>query len=74
LAELLKGKRKGGQVKLHQWCNDWFMLEDATIVSPTSLKFTDGEIELIKKTDNGMMFAIYELTEDNTFKKRKRSI
>lgn len=76
MAEILKGKRKGEEVKLHQWCNNWFMLEDGTIVSPTSIRLSAKEIlkvvEYEKEKRNGIMFNLFTLdTIQGTFKKRK---
>ena len=63
MATLLRGKRKGQKVKIHQFCNDWFMLGDGTIVSPSSLEFTFHEVERImtnrREERTGGMFTLY---------------
>jgi len=40
MATLLRGKRKGETVAIHQFANDWVSLEDGAIVSPISLAYT----------------------------------
>lgn len=64
MAIIRKGKRKGLEVKISQFCNDWFSLEDGSIVTPTMLTFSPKEIEMIEKhrkeEDTGIMFDLYQ--------------
>lgn len=48
MAIVLRGKRKGERVDLHQWANDWVSLADGSIVSPTSLEYTTWEMVRIE--------------------------
>ena len=43
MATILRGKRKGEVVEISQFANDWVMLRDNAILSPTSLEYTDDE-------------------------------
>ena len=42
MAWILKGKNKGKEVTLHQWCNNWFSVYakdgKTLIVSPTNIR------------------------------------
>lgn len=79
-AILLKGKKRGKVVRVMQWCNDWFHVEDIKgIYSPNSLGFSASDKDLITShKNNGMLFALYEWTITKplnpefpyTFKKR----
>jgi len=71
MAILLRGKKKGQELRILQWCNDWFHLEDNSIVSPLSLKLTPLEMKLVlEHTNNGFLLNMFELRTDGTFKKR----
>jgi hypothetical protein len=73
MATVLRGKNKGKKVKLCQWCNDWFMIEPGGIITPTSLKLSKAEMEkVISHKNNGMLFHVFELMDDGTFKRRKK--
>jgi hypothetical protein len=48
MAIVLRGKRKGETVVIHQFANDWVSLEDGAIVSPTSLAYTPVEASRIE--------------------------
>jgi hypothetical protein len=77
MAILTKGKRKGEQVKLSQWCNDWFSLEDGFIVSPGALKFSFKEMETIQMhKNNGILFNLFyfQEQEDGFYVLKKRRI
>ena len=75
MALIIKGKNKGKEVKLHQWCNDWFSveLEDrALIVSPTMLELTPLEmLKVVRDEGKGIMFQLF-LPEGLRFKRRRR--
>lgn len=62
-ATITRGKRKGETVELHQWCNDWVMLEEVGIMSPTSLQCGPEAIDAIIAQEeagrNGQMFRMY---------------
>jgi hypothetical protein len=72
MATLLRGKRRGEEVEIHQFCNDWFSLKDGSIVSPGSLRLSGEEKKRVVGGDSGILFNLYDLTSDGTFKKRKR--
>lgn len=78
MAKILKGKRKDECVEISQFCNDWFMLADGKIVSPTSLQFSVAEIRGIvkaqKKGQCGILFGLYELQGDRFFKRKRRRL
>lgn len=70
---ILRGSRKGEQVEISQWCNDWVSLQDGKILSPTSLRYTEKEFkEILEHDNNGMMFLIFEPDHEKlTFRKKK---
>lgn len=77
MATILRGKHKGLEVKIHQFCNDWFYIEHENIgnqdaiKSPTALEFTAEEIERINSSNNvGFLLHVYEW-DGNRLKKRK---
>lgn len=54
MATLLRGKRKGETVEIHQFANDWVELIDGAIVSPTSLAYTLAErLRITRDTGKG---------------------
>ncbi len=66
-ALILRGKNRGDICEVHQFCNDWFMLEHANpeVANkpfwPSSLAFTvEGMDELKTRTDTGMLFHWFE--------------
>jgi hypothetical protein len=65
MALLIRGKNKGREVTIHQWCNDWFSISmdnKASIVSPLSLQLTINEIEeVLSCTSNGLLFNLFKL-------------
>lgn len=59
MARIRRGTRKGELVEIMQWCNDWF-LTDQGIQSPSSLWFTQEDMEKIRKHDkNGILLTLY---------------
>lgn len=73
MAIILRGKNKGIKAEIHQWCNDWFMLESGQIVSPGSIQLTPLEIIRVTEHDNnGILFGLYKLTENGRFIRRRR--
>ena len=76
MALILRGKDKGKIVKLHQWCNDWFTIEDSNkVYSPTSIRLDANEIKEFLLSDSGHMLSWYELIiPDGIFKKTKRML
>ena len=82
-AVIRKGKNKGQEVEISQWCNDWFSTTDGRILSPTNLAFTPEDIqEIAKDKGSGMMFGWFETTDNIAgfgkyfcgFKKRKPNL
>lgn len=57
-AVVLKGLHKGREVKISQWCNDWFSTDtgdfdiDRKPFSPTSLAFTPEAMRIILEHKN----------------------
>lgn len=73
MATIIKGKLKGQQVKIHQWCNDWFVLENGKVFSPTSLQLTPEERDkVLSHNNNGFLLKRYALQENGIFKKNLR--
>jgi hypothetical protein len=74
MATLIKGKHKGTEVVINQFCNNWFSVQSdeiAKIVSPTSLEFTFDEIERIISSETGVMFGLYEWSKKSPFRLQK---
>lgn len=70
MATILKGKNKGQEVAIHQWCNDWFMVGDGQIVSPTNLQLNLDEMKrVLEHHNNGMLFGWFELQLNGRFKR-----
>lgn len=76
MATIIRGKRKGEQVTLHQWCNDWMTTEDGEVLSPLSVRLAEDEIERVRAShaagDVGHMFLLYDLDSDGRFRKKGR--
>jgi hypothetical protein len=49
MATILRGKRKGQEIKIHQSCNDWVTDEDNNVYRVTGLKFTEEEFAKVLK-------------------------
>ena len=60
MATILRGKRKGETVEIHQFANDWVSLEDGAIVSPTSLEYTTAERERIDRDTGKGILWLYQ--------------
>ena len=89
-AYVKKGKLKGKLVTIHQYCNDWFMVEEQhNPMTPTQLMFTQNDmLEMAKNNESaGQMFFWYEpffdmkntiLVEENvyaySFRKRSKKL
>jgi hypothetical protein len=75
MATLTRGKFKGQTKLIHQFCNDWFYMDDGSVVNPTSLSFSTSEIEqieLARKNDQvGVMFKLFKW-DGNKLRKVKR--
>lgn len=75
MALVLRGKDKGKDVTISQWCNDWVSIKDyPKVYSITALKFTPTELKkiLTHNNNNGIMLNIFKPDfETRTFKKRK---
>jgi len=74
MATILKGKFKGKEAKIKQWCDDWFSIEVdefTKIVTPTSLQLTPQEMaKVLEHDNNGFMLRIFEPTLDGRFKRK----
>jgi len=75
MATILKGKFKGKEAKIIQWCNDWFSIKVdgfAKIVTPTSLQLTPQEMtKVLEHNNNGFLLKMFEPTLDGKFKRKK---
>jgi hypothetical protein len=65
-ALVLKGKHKGEEVEVLQWCNDWFMVEGemvaSAILSPVSLALSEETAtEVRAHKNNGHLFDWYQM-------------
>ncbi len=69
-ALVLRGKRKGKIVEINQFCNDWFSDVGGNIYSPLSLAFTPEDMDIIIKSNCGMMLAWFQITEASTMGNR----
>ena len=75
MATILRGKLKGTEARVIQWCNDWFMLEPGGITSPTSIQLTQEEIRKVRECgNNGIMFSLFTLDDTGRFRRRKIAI
>lgn len=73
MATILRGTRKGEEVEIVQWCNDWFSVKPHGIIRPTNIKLTAQEaIRVTNHKNNGLMFSLFELREDGTFKRMRK--
>jgi len=73
MATILRGKNKGMEDQLHQWCNDWFMLKECGIVSPTSIRLTSSEVKKVREhSNNGFLLKAFELRDDGIFRRVRR--
>ena len=71
MAILLRGKKKGDKVQLHQYSNGWVTDLDNHVYNITSLLFSDEEIAQMKLSKyTGYMFDAFEIKQ-NRFYKRK---
>ena len=82
MAIITRGKHKGKDVKISQFCNDWISIKDEripaadTIFSPTSFVFSDEEkhrINLARDAGNtGFMFGYLEWNGNRLKRKRRK--
>lgn len=72
MALILRGKDKGKNIEIKQWCNDWFMLSNGKIVTPSTIQLTVEEIEkVLSHKNNGILFSLYTLSIDGKFRRLK---
>lgn len=63
-ALVTRGKKRGQEVTISQWCNDWFSTMDGEIMSPLSLAFTPVDARIIlDHKNNGILFRLYRFAE-----------
>ena len=68
MATILRGKRKGEVVEIHQFANDWVSLEDGTILSPTSLEYTYAEcLRISRDRGKGDWHYVWVVPTDTDF-------
>lgn len=77
----IKGLEPGERVKIHQFCNDWFMVDasrgrQAIILSPTALKLSRSEIKMVREAADagrgGFLLERFVLESDGTFQSQRR--
>ena len=81
MALITRGKHKGAECRICQFCNDWFVVDlpdgKPLVMSPGSLKLTDQEailvLEAAQRKETGILFGLFDLQMDGTFKRRKRA-
>ena len=75
MATIIRGKNRGKDAVIRQWCNDWFNVDvegKPFIVSPLSIKLNPKEIiDVANHDDNGIMFRLFTLTDEGTFKRNR---
>jgi len=78
MATILRGKRKGEEVTIDQFCNDWvtaWSLDKSRrdVFGITALQFTAEEmLEICGHDNTGMMFTAFEVVPfKNRFRRRK---
>lgn len=60
MAIILRGKRKGETVAIHQMSNDWISGDDGNIYNPTSLAYSFEEIDRLRADKSpGMFWSLY---------------
>lgn len=72
--KIIKGKNKGKEVGIHQYCNDWFSADDGEIYGVLSVQLDLGEMtDLLNHRDStGTMFQEFHLEMiSGKFKRRK---
>lgn len=60
---ILRGKHKGQKFTIHQFCNDWFTVDEVgEVFAITNAKFTRDELDLLisKKQTAGFMFNLFK--------------
>jgi len=74
MATILRGKNKGKNVQISQWCNNWVSTKCGKILGISNLLFTDEEMQnIILHKNNGYLFGLFEIVEnENRFKKRRK--
>lgn len=71
MATVLRGKKKGKEVFLHQYANDWATDLDNKVYNITSLLFTDKEIQEMKAAKCvGHMFDEFEIRNNRFYRKK----
>lgn len=72
MAIILRGKNKGKQVKIMQFCNDW-VTADGKVYSILALEFTVEEMyEIVNNNNTGFMFNRFEIIPfENRFRRKK---
>lgn len=80
MAVIIRGKHKTKEVVIHQFCNDWVMIEhpdipvQQSIVSPTNLRYSEEEKARMDLAETqgktGTMFHVYFWDSPNTLKKK----
>lgn len=80
MATITRGQHRGHEAVLHQFANDWLMVDvdcvgtiNGIIVSPTSIRLTAEEVARVRADPNkGSLLDDYELSDEGRFTKVKR--
>lgn len=68
--KILRGKDKGKEFKLNQFCNDWVTASNGKVYLITNVEFIVDEIQRIMEEDTNMMFKEFELRKNRFYRKR----
>jgi len=71
MAIILRGKKKGKEVQIHQYANNWATDLDNNVYNITSLLFTEEELLQMKLSKfTGHMFDEFEIKNNRFYKKK----
>lgn len=76
MAIILRGNRKGEEVSIVQFCNDWILVDcvgKCKLYNPTSIKLTEEEAISMKESSisSGFFFTLFEIGKDFRIRKKK---
>lgn len=76
MAKILRGKLKGKEVKINQWCNDWISVDVdgiPKIITPSSLQYTPKEMmDILQSNKTGTLLREFKPTFDFRFERIKK--
>lgn len=70
--KIIRGRDKGIEVPIGQWCNNWITSKLGRAYGLLSVELTPSEMLMVHRQDNnGYMFKVYTLEPNGRFKKKK---